>query len=97
MATIGRNVAIAQFPSGKELKGFIGWLAWIFVHIMVLVGFRSRLSVMSSWAWSYLTNDRASRLILPKGAGALVKYKVRPEQGENLAPYPGKDGLPPHD
>ncbi|HUI85332.1 MAG TPA: NAD(P)/FAD-dependent oxidoreductase [Candidatus Binatia bacterium] len=62
LATIGRAAAIAQF--GKlHISGFFAWLAWLFVHIMFLIGFRNRIVVMFQWAWSYLTYERAARLI----------------------------------
>jgi NADH:ubiquinone reductase (H+-translocating) len=62
LATIGRAAAVAQF--GKfELSGYFAWLAWLFIHILFLIGFRNRLLVMIQWAWSYLTYDRGARLI----------------------------------
>jgi NADH dehydrogenase len=62
MATIGRGAAIAQI--GKlHLSGFIAWLAWIFVHIFFLIGFRNRIAVLLEWAWAYLTWQRGARLI----------------------------------
>jgi NADH:ubiquinone reductase (H+-translocating) len=62
LATIGRAAAIAQF--GKiHISGFIAWLAWLFIHILFLIGFRNRIVVMFQWAWSYLTYERAARLI----------------------------------
>ena len=42
---------------------FFAWLAWLFVHLLALVGFRNRLIVMMQWAWSYFTYERNSRLI----------------------------------
>lgn len=62
MATIGRGAAIADFGR-VQLSGFIGWLAWLFIHIMKLVGFRNRLAVFFEWAWSYVTYQRSVRLI----------------------------------
>jgi NADH dehydrogenase len=62
MATIGRASAVADLPM-IELKGWIGWLAWLFVHIFNLIGFRNRLIVMVQWAWSYFSYQRAVRLI----------------------------------
>jgi NADH dehydrogenase len=62
MATIGRASAVAELPM-TNLKGWIGWLAWLFVHIFNLIGFRNRLVVMVQWAWSYFTYQRAIRLI----------------------------------
>ena len=62
MATIGRASAVAQIGKIK-LSGFIAWLAWLFVHIVFLIGFRNRLAVVWEWAWVYLTYDRGARLI----------------------------------
>ena len=62
MATIGRAHAVADFGWAR-VSGFPGWLLWIFVHIMFLVGFRNRLSVLLQWASSYLTYQRSVRLI----------------------------------
>jgi NADH:ubiquinone reductase (H+-translocating) len=62
LATIGRSAAIAQF--GKiHISGFIAWLAWLFVHILFLIGFRNRVLVFIQWAWSYFTYERGARLI----------------------------------
>src|SRR6267378_1428470 len=65
LATIGRAAAVAQFgKSGKfHLSGYFAWLAWLFIHILFLIGFRNRLIVMIQWAWSYLTYERGARLI----------------------------------
>ena len=62
LATIGRSAAIAQF--GRiHISGFIAWLAWLFVHILFLIGFRNRVLVFIQWAWSYFTYERGARLI----------------------------------
>jgi NADH dehydrogenase len=62
MATIGKNKAIAQ--TGKiKMTGYIAWLAWFFVHILYLVGFKNRIAVFFLWIWSYLFSKRGSRLI----------------------------------
>jgi NADH dehydrogenase len=73
MATVGRNVAVAQIGP-LRLSGLIGWLAWLFVHLMSLVSFRNRLLVLIGWAWNYVFYDRPVRLIVsptppPGGAG----------------------------
>ena len=62
MATIGRNSAVGDF-GWMRISGYIGWLAWLFVHILNLIGFRNRLLVMTQWAWSYFSYQRAIRLI----------------------------------
>ena len=65
MATIGRSKAIAQ--TGKlKLNGFIAWLAWLFIHILYLTGFKNRLFVVIQWGWSYFSFRRGSRLIVGK-------------------------------
>lgn len=62
MATIGRASAIADF-GWLRLKGWIAWQAWLFVHLMSLVGFRNRVVVLVQWAWAYFSYQRAIRLI----------------------------------
>jgi NADH:ubiquinone reductase (H+-translocating) len=62
LATIGRAAAIAQF--GKvHISGFMAWLAWLFIHILFLIGFQNRVLVLIQWAWSYFTYERGARLI----------------------------------
>jgi NADH dehydrogenase len=65
MATIGRNQAVAELPIGLKLSGIIGWLAWLGLHIVYLMGFRNRINVVVNWAWNYFTYDRAARLLAP--------------------------------
>ena len=62
MATIGKNKAIVEAGRFK-LTGFIAWLAWLFVHVISLIGFKNRLYVLSEWFWAYLTRERSARLI----------------------------------
>jgi NADH dehydrogenase len=62
LATIGRNSAVGDF-GWMRLKGYPAWLVWLFVHIVQLIGFRNRFSVMLQWAVSYMTYQRAVRLI----------------------------------
>jgi NADH dehydrogenase len=71
MATIGRRAAVADLH-GLKLKGTIGWLAWLLVHIYYLIGFRNRLVVLASWGWDYLRRDRPIRLILRSEADAVA-------------------------
>lgn len=62
MATVGRAAGIAQ--TGRlRISGVLGWLAWLFVHIVFLIGFRNRLLVLIQWAWAWLTYGRSARLI----------------------------------
>ncbi len=62
LATIGRGSAVAMFGRVK-LTGFIAWMAWLFIHILLLIGFRNRIVVFVQWAWAYLTYQRGARLI----------------------------------
>jgi NADH dehydrogenase len=62
LATIGRGAAVAAVGRVR-LTGLLAWLAWLFVHIYFLIGFRNRLAVLLQWAWSYLTFERGARLI----------------------------------
>lgn len=62
MATIGRRAAVAQV-FGLKLTGGLAWLAWLFVHLMSLVGFRNRVLVFLNWAYGYLSYDRGARII----------------------------------
>jgi len=63
MATIGRGAAIAQWGRW-QLSGGLAWFAWLFIHLMLLVGFRNRQAVFMEWLFAYLTTQRRARLIL---------------------------------
>jgi NADH dehydrogenase len=75
MAVIGRSRAVADFGRFR-LTGMLAWLAWSFVHLMLLVDFRSRVSVYMNWAWSFFTFGRGARLIYA-AEPALVRNKPR--------------------
>lgn len=64
MATIGRNAAVAELGFGLRSAGFPAWVMWLFLHLLMLVGFRNRLNVLVNWAWNYFTYDRSARLIM---------------------------------
>ncbi len=64
MATIGRNAAVAQLRLlHLDITGFLGWIAWLVVHLYYLIGFRNRIAVLAGWAWNYLRFDRPVRII----------------------------------
>jgi NADH dehydrogenase len=63
MATLGRRSAVGVL-GGVRLSGLVAWFAWLFIHIMFLIGFRNRLVVMFEWSKSYFTFQRSARLIL---------------------------------
>ena len=62
MATIGRSAAVAQIGKIK-LSGLLAWLAWLFIHLIFLIGFRNRTSVLFQWMYSYFSYKRSARLI----------------------------------
>jgi NADH:ubiquinone reductase (H+-translocating) len=62
MATIGRNKAVADL-NFVHFSGRLAWLAWLFVHIIFLVGYRNRIAVLMQWAWAYVTFNKGARLI----------------------------------
>jgi NADH dehydrogenase len=83
MAVIGRNRAIADLRF-VHLHGFLAWLAWAFIHILYLVGFRNRASVLVQWAYAYLTFQRGVRLI--NEAEPVHSKPVEQEQRERGQP-----------
>ncbi|MDQ3168474.1 MAG: NAD(P)/FAD-dependent oxidoreductase, partial [Chloroflexota bacterium] len=62
MAVIARNEAVVH-ARGIKLTGFVAWLAWAIVHVINLIGYRSRIQVTTQWLWSYVTSQRGARLI----------------------------------
>lgn len=76
MATIGRAAAVADLR-GLHIHGLLGWLIWLFVHLMALVKFQNRLLVLIQWAWSYFTRNRSARLITGDPEAALTPEPER--------------------
>lgn len=64
MATIGRSSAVVELPVGVRLTGLLAWLAWVALHIVMLLGNRNRLSTMLNLSWRYLA--------WPAGSGVVV-------------------------
>jgi NADH dehydrogenase len=62
LATIGRSSAVADV-GGFKVSGFPAWLTWLFVHVLFLIGFRSRVQVLWEWFWAYVSFQRGARLI----------------------------------
>lgn len=82
MATIGRNHAFVEFKQ-LRLSGFIGWVAWLGVHLVTMMGFRHKLNILLSWAWSYLTYDSPVNMIIestqpkaPKSKQTTIKMRM---------------------
>jgi NADH dehydrogenase len=62
MATIGRARAVAEV-AGLRMRGLVAWLAWLLIHVVLLVGFRNRLLVILNWAFAYVAYTKGARLI----------------------------------
>jgi NADH dehydrogenase len=75
MATIGRASAVAS--AGKlKMSGLLGWLAWLFIHLMYIVEYDNRVLVLFQWCWYYLTWNRSARLITN------MEFRSIPDKGE---------------
>ncbi|HMK99674.1 MAG TPA: NAD(P)/FAD-dependent oxidoreductase, partial [Acidimicrobiales bacterium] len=64
MATIGRRAAVAEVPGLPVIRGTLGWLAWLGLHLVYLIGFRNRLVVLVNWSWRYFDWPSGPRLIV---------------------------------
>lgn len=79
MATIGRHRAVGDiqlFGKQYHITGWLGWLAWSFVHVLALVSFRNRLAVFLAWGWNYLTQDKGMRYIIGKAKAPIKEREV---------------------
>ena len=85
MATIGRSAAVASLGR-LRMMGFGAWAVWLFVHLMMLIGFRNRLAVLINWAWDYLFFERSVRLIIP----ARARKARAGKNHEGMPPEEGK-------
>jgi NADH dehydrogenase len=95
MATIGRKAAVAQFPKGQVIKGTLGWLSWLGLHLVYLVGFRNKLVVLINWTWRYLSWGSGPRLIVSGARYAPVGDAAEPPGFAD--PYDPHLRLPPVD
>jgi len=64
MAVVGRNNAFAEYKNKYMLSGFIAWLGWVMVHIILVLGVNNKFSILLGWAWNYYTNDHPARVII---------------------------------
>jgi NADH:quinone reductase (non-electrogenic) len=89
LATIGRARAVGQI--GRfHVTGLVAWLAWLFVHIFFLIGFRNRFAVILQWAWSYATWGRGARLIVDTAE----QWQLAAADGARHVHAPGDGGQP---
>jgi NADH dehydrogenase len=90
MATIGRNRAVAQI-GGWHLSGYFAWLMWALIHVLLLINFRNRLTVMREWVWAYFTRNISARLITgdtdaPTWKPQWIEARVAREDGARRMP-----------
>lgn len=73
MATVGRNKAVTELLGKFKFGGFMAWLTWMFVHLLLIVEFRNKIVIFGNWLWNYFTYDRGTRLIIRP----FVKHKAK--------------------
>jgi NADH dehydrogenase len=79
MATVGRNLAVVDIPRPKlQFGGFVAWLIWMGLHLVLIVGVKNRILVFINWVYNYLTYDQSLRLIFK------VFYKPKFEERKNF-------------
>ena len=67
MATVGRNLAVCDFPKPKlHFGGFIAWIIWMSLHLFLILGVKNRFFVFCNWIYNYFTYDQSLRLIFPE-------------------------------
>ncbi|MBC7842239.1 MAG: NAD(P)/FAD-dependent oxidoreductase [Gemmatimonadaceae bacterium] len=90
LATIGRNRAVAAVGKVK-MQGTIAWIAWLFIHILYLAGFRNRITVFVQWAYQYFTYQRGVRLITGTTAHRLLKTSRERERERSTERTSGRE------
>jgi NADH:ubiquinone reductase (H+-translocating) len=88
MATIGRNAAVTELPSGARFQGVLAWYMWLALHLAYIIGFRSRVAVLVNWIWSYLTYDRHARIIVAVEPSRRPAIAARPPATTQPQPAP---------
>lgn len=63
MATVGRNMAVADLKSVK-LSGRLAWMVWMFIHLISILGMRNKLTVLINWIWAYCTYSTSLRQLI---------------------------------
>lgn len=76
MATVGRNLAVADLPHLK-LGGFMAWLIWMFIHLISILGMRNKVAVLTNWIWEYFSYNTSLRILLHS-----TRYPLRRRWGE---------------
>jgi NADH dehydrogenase len=89
MATVGRGTAVAELGPIR-INGFIGWLMWLGLHLLYIVGFRSRAVVLLSWGWNFLLMDRPVRLIVDPGEAPAASSNIAGVEQPHMLDEDGK-------
>jgi NADH dehydrogenase len=63
MATVGKNMAVVDLPK-FSFQGFLAWVFWMFLHLMLILGVKNKFIVLTNWAWKYFTSEQSLRLII---------------------------------
>jgi len=92
-AVIGRGAAVGSIFSKFEVSGLFAWFMWATIHLLYLVGFRSRLAVIFTWLYSYLTWRRIARLIT--FSPWIRRHEMRPPSALPSGTAPGAGTVPP--
>ncbi|WP_400192278.1 NAD(P)/FAD-dependent oxidoreductase [Hymenobacter sp. B81] len=95
MAIVARNKAVVDLPKNVHFSGFFGWLTWLFVHLMTLVGFRNKVVAFIDWAFSYFSTNQALRLIIRPFNRRDVKDDKGKRPAEHQASTPEYTPTPP--
>lgn len=78
MATVGRNLAVVDIPKPKlHFGGFLAWLVWMGLHLVLILGVKNRLFVFLNWLYNYFTYDQSLRLIFREF------YRAKPTKTES--------------
>ncbi|GAA4359730.1 NAD(P)/FAD-dependent oxidoreductase [Hymenobacter saemangeumensis] len=95
MAIVSRNKAVVDLPKNVHFNGFFGWLTWLFVHLMTLVGFRNKVVALVDWAFSYFSSDQALRLIIRPFSRKDLKDDKGKKSAEHRTATPEYNPTPP--
>jgi NADH dehydrogenase len=95
MAIVSRNKAVVDLPKNVHFNGFFGWMTWLFVHLMTLVGFRNKVVAFVDWAFSYFSTDQALRLIIRPFSRKDMKDDKGKKTAEHRTATPEYNATPP--
>ena len=95
MATIGRRAAITQFRSGRVVRGTFGWLAWLALHLVYLVGFRNKIVVFINWSWRYLSWGSGPRIIVSEETAPGLEAAPDDQPGDQPDDQPDDEAAAP--